>query len=429
MPTGRVLHVLSQRPGLTGSGVTLHALVRQAARAGWEQRAVCGVPADDPRPRVGDLPPDAVAPLLFAPDSGPPSRAPDVEFPVPGMSDVMPYRSTRFSAMEPGQVEAYRVAWIDLLARVRDAFQPDVVHAHHAWIVSSLLRDVFPHTPVVMHGHGTALRQLRSCPGLAASVRAGCGRNDAIVVLHELHRQEYAREYGLDPTRCHVVGAGYDAAVFHARGRVDDAGPTLLFAGKLSRAKGLDCLLDAFDIVRGESPSAVLHVAGSGSGAEADELRRRVEETPGVAWHGKLEQPDLAARMRETKVFVLPSFFEGLGLVLVEALACGCRLVSNDLPGLAPVVEVAGDALARVPMPRLVGADTPDPADRPAYVERLARTLRTALDRAPSGRDSGEAVDGIDPRLAPFTWEAVFERVETVWLDVMRRRRAEVGAS
>ena len=44
---GRVLHTLSQRPSLTGSGVTLDALAREAA-AGWSQRALIGVPAGDP---------------------------------------------------------------------------------------------------------------------------------------------------------------------------------------------------------------------------------------------------------------------------------------------------------------------------------------------------------------------------------------------
>ena len=44
----RVLHLLSQRPGRTGSGVTVQALVREAAAAGWAQAVVVGTPADDP---------------------------------------------------------------------------------------------------------------------------------------------------------------------------------------------------------------------------------------------------------------------------------------------------------------------------------------------------------------------------------------------
>ena len=45
--SGKVLHILSQRPGRTGSGVTLDALVRQAAAAGWSQQALVGVPVTE----------------------------------------------------------------------------------------------------------------------------------------------------------------------------------------------------------------------------------------------------------------------------------------------------------------------------------------------------------------------------------------------
>ena len=61
----RVLHILSQRPSLTGSGITLDAMVRCAAAAGWSQRCVVGVPAADPTPAVGELVRADIEPLVF----------------------------------------------------------------------------------------------------------------------------------------------------------------------------------------------------------------------------------------------------------------------------------------------------------------------------------------------------------------------------
>jgi len=58
----RVLHVLAQRPDSTGSGVTLDALVRHAAAAGWDQQVVCGIAEGAPHPSVGDLPGEQVHP-------------------------------------------------------------------------------------------------------------------------------------------------------------------------------------------------------------------------------------------------------------------------------------------------------------------------------------------------------------------------------
>ena len=99
----RVLHLLSQRPGRTGSGITLDALVRQAAAAGWEQQVVVGTPEDDPTPDVGGLTPAAIHPLRFGSESLP--------FALPGMSDVMPYPSSRWCDLSEAQLDAYRRAW------------------------------------------------------------------------------------------------------------------------------------------------------------------------------------------------------------------------------------------------------------------------------------------------------------------------------
>ena len=136
MAIGRVLHVLAQRPGLTGSGVTLDALVRHAGDAGWEQAAIVGVPTDGLAPQVGELPASRIRALPFDTDQLP--------FPVPGMSDVMPYRSTRYSEMTPDQLDAYRGAWREHLAKAIEVFRPDVIHSHHVWLVTGLLRDLAP---------------------------------------------------------------------------------------------------------------------------------------------------------------------------------------------------------------------------------------------------------------------------------------------
>ena len=64
------------------------------------------------------------------------------------MSDVMPYRSSRFSALNPRQIEAYRDAWLRHLRDVIAETRPDVIHSHHVWLLSSVLRDVAPETPI-----------------------------------------------------------------------------------------------------------------------------------------------------------------------------------------------------------------------------------------------------------------------------------------
>ena len=403
----RVLHLLSQRPSLTGSGVTLEALVRHADRAGWDQRVAIGVPADDPHPDVAGLPPWRVHPVVFESERLP--------FPLPGMSDVMPYPSSRWSTLTRDQLDAYRAVWSRHIAALVATFQPDVIHSHHIWLMSSLLPEVASGVPVVNQSHATGLRQMRLCaPELAAEVRAGCARNARLLVLHEGHGQAAREALDVPAERVTVVGAGFCEDTFHARGRPAAAGPSLLYAGKYSRAKGLPWLLDAVTRLASTRPGLVLHVAGSGAGAEAEALRACMEAlAPTVVMHGQVDQPQLAELMRQADVFVLPSFYEGLPLVLVEALACGCRLVCTALPGvereLAPHL---GDTLDLVPLPGLIGPDEPVAADLPAFVDGLTAALDRALARPPLGAAPPQ-------RLTPFTWAAVFSRVESVWRDLI----------
>lgn len=398
---GRVLHVLAQRPSLTGSGVTLDALVRHAARAGWEQRVLCGVPEGGPDPAVGGLPAWSVSTVRFGGERLP--------FPVPGMSDVMPYASTRFSAMDEGQLAAYRTAWREALRAQGEAFEPDVVHSHHLWLVSALVKDALPRARVVTHCHATGLRQMRLCPALADEVVRGCGRNDHFVVLTAPHAAALVEALSVTEDRVTVVGAGFAESVFHPRGRVEPARPTLLYAGKLARAKGLPWLLDAVERVARARQGLVLDVAGGGGGDEADAIRARMERMgPLVRYRGRVGQEGLAELARASSLLVLPSFYEGLPLVLAEAVGCGCRALATRLPGIeAELAPALGEMLCLVDPPRLDGPDEPVAEDLPRFVEDLARAIDLALDLAPPAAPP--------PGLSELTWASVFSRVSGVW--------------
>ncbi len=398
----RVLHLLSQRPGRTGSGVTLESLATRAAREGLEQWAVVGTPLDDPRPSVAGIEPQRLFPLVFGRGSG------RVEFPLPGMSDVMPYPSSRFSALGRAQLEAYRTAWRDHLRPILEAVAPDVIHSHHVWLLSSLIKDIAPGVPVVNHCHATGLRQMSLCPELAPEVRAGCVRNDAFAVLTRQHTEQLVAELHVPRERISIVGAGFDTARFFPPSPRGTRGETIVYAGKYSHSKGLPWLLDAFERLRRERPALTLHIAGAGAGPEAEALARRIDGMPGLQRHGMLSQEALGSLLRSCAVFVLPSFYEGLPLVLIEALACGCRPVATALPGVvAELAPALGDALELIPLPRLRGIDLPEEADLPAFVEAIHAALERALVRAPIA-DAGQLT-------RDFSWDGVYTRVRALW--------------
>lgn len=399
-----VLHLLAQRPAETGSGVTLDALVSRAS-ARYRQTVVVGVPVESaPGLSVGGLPSSRVRPLRFGPGG-------ELPFPVPGMSDVMPYPSTRYSALSAGELDAYRRAWRRHLGRILEEEQPTLLHAHHVWLASAILRELAPSTPLVIHCHATGLRQLELCPALADEVRRGCARAERLLALSSANADALRAALGVPREKVEVVGAGYRAELFHARdaASAEARRGRVLYVGKLAAAKGLPQLLDAVERLAPRHPELVLEVAGGGAGSEAEALRARVAAlAPRAVLHGPLPQPALAALMRRAALCVLPSFYEGVPLVLVEALACGCRLVATALPGI--VSELAphlGDALELCTPPRLEGSDRPRPDDLPGFVGELAAAIERSLARPPLVPEAHV--------LARFTWEAVFTRIESVW--------------
>jgi len=379
-------------------------LIRAASAAGWRQAAVAAIPESDPEPDVGGLDPSAVRLLKF--------ESQQLPFAIPGMSDVMPYPSTRFSALADDQLDTYRSAWRTHVGGVISEFQPDVIHSHHIWLLSSMLKDLTPETPVVTHCHATGLRQIELCPHLADEVRQGCRRNDRFVVLHAGHRDSLVEQLQVSADRIHVVGNGYRPDIFHTDGRTGVCGPEIVYAGKLSRAKGLPWLLDAAERLAIDIPGFRLHVAGSGSGREADDIRARMSGIPAVTYHGQVTPPELANLMRRSAVFVLPSFYEGLPLVLVEAAACGCRLVSTALPGVVEqLASELGESLTIVPLPRLIGADCPVDADLPAFTDGLREAIVSAVSRP--------ALHAPVSGIRELSWNAVFGRIETVWRELL----------
>ncbi len=398
----KILHLLSQRPGRTGSGVTLDSKVRFSAKAGWEQAVIVGSPTSEPQPIVGELESESIHPLFFESD--------ELPYPVPGMSDVMPYRSTRFSELSDAQIDRYKRAWRDHLSRVVGSFQPDLIHSNHLWLLSSMVKDVAPELPMVLECHATGMRQMKLCPHLAEEVKTGCARADRFQVLSAEHAMGLSTKLNVPLDRVHVVSSGYREDLFHQRGRSGDGGGMILYVGKLSRAKGLPWLLDAFDRLRGERRSVELHVAGSGGGEEAAAIEKRLKGMGGTVFHGMVDQASLGALMRKSEVCVLPSFYEGVPLVLVEALACGCKLVSTDLPGVRDrIAPTAGQAMGLVPLPAMRSIDQPMEEALAEFVEQLVRALAHALDSpAPESAD-----------LKEFGWESVFRKTEAIWVDLL----------
>jgi glycosyltransferase involved in cell wall biosynthesis len=150
---------------------------------------------------------------------------------------------------------------------------------------------------------------------------------------------------GIDGRLIDVVAGAVDSDFFAPAPRTERNGRGLcvLFVGNLVANKGVGTVLEAFIRLAGEHPGLSLTIAGSADGEIADELRARAALAglaDRVALLGFVEHEQLPHLYRSADVFAAPSQYEGgLGLVYLEAMACGLPVVATAAGGSAEAIE------------------------------------------------------------------------------------------
>jgi glycosyltransferase involved in cell wall biosynthesis len=122
----------------------------------------------------------------------------------------------------------------------------------------------------------------------------------------------------------------------------------VVFVGQLVRRKGLSTLIPAL-------AGLGLHLCVVGEGPERDAISRAAKrQGVSVTFRGRVANTDVASILQRSRIFVLPSFREGLPKALLEAMSCGLPCIVSDIPAFAELAA-AEDALMLVP-PGDVGA-------------------------------------------------------------------------
>jgi teichuronic acid biosynthesis glycosyltransferase TuaC len=235
-----------------------------------------------------------------------------------------------------------------LLNRVRAIHRRapiDVIHAHaalpcgHAAAFLSWKLTI----PFVITVHG--LDVFNNCfeNGKAAAWRRAASmgvykRASNVICISKKIQQMISEETG-DTFATSVVYNGTDTEVFAPS---SDAGQsqTLLIVGNLLRGKGQEVVLRAMTRLKKSYPSLQCKIIGEGAHREHFEsLAKQLCLSDRVHFLGRKTRAEVAAAMRECTVFVLPSRFEGLGCVYLEAMACGKPVIGCHGQGIAEIIE------------------------------------------------------------------------------------------
>jgi glycosyltransferase involved in cell wall biosynthesis len=299
---------------------------------------------------------------------------------------------------------------LDTWTRLRK-LKPTLLHVHHVWPAADRYLTLLaraagvPHLVVTEHITGES-----HSAGQRALKRDELRRADAVTAVTGAIVETLVRDYGIERTRVQVVPNGADlpdeeteepaAKRWRERYLCTPIKPLWVVAGRLEEQKGHDLLFEALSAVLRQGLDFTLVVAGDGSRRswlEQQALSLRL--APRVQFVGQVE--DVGSLLAAADAVLLPSRWEGLPLVLLEAMARGRPIVATAVGGVPDVIQ---DGVNGTLVP---------PGDAAALAAALEQLHRKA-DRA--GRMGHAAAETVREH---YTWHAVVDGFESVYDEVL----------
>ncbi len=239
-----------------------------------------------------------------------------------------------------------------------------------------------------------------------------CRRAERVIVPSESTKSDLVKLMGFKEDRIVVTPEGSegsfrphsDAEKTDVRARLGLPNRYLLFVSRWVRYKGLQALLDAFERLRREDSELGLVIAGSANKAEPAILAR-IEKLKSsgapVITPGFVSDCDLAAMYSAATVYVHPSWYEGFGIMILEAFASGVPVVTSNVSSLP---EVVGDAGILV-----------DPRESEAIAAALQELIND------TARRNVLIAKGLE-RVKQFSWRTMAEQTLRVYREVLAEK-------
>ncbi|HEU5198373.1 MAG TPA: glycosyltransferase family 1 protein, partial [Ktedonobacterales bacterium] len=290
------------------------------------------------------------------------------------------------------------------LRRVR----PQVVHS------PGLASPLLWHGPRVLTVHDVTFLQLPEQMSRASLyywkylALPSARRVTRIVTVSNQSRQEIAQGLGIPLERIETVYNSIDdqfrakisaEAIAQAQARYQLTTPYILFVGTIQARKNVGALIRAFEHLAPEMSDVQLVLAGGISGNSETTVREAKQSrfSGRIRLTGRVAYEDLPAIYAGARVLVLPSRFEGFGLPIIEAMACGTPVVANNASCLP---EVAGGAAV------LADAD-----DTPAFAAAIRRAMEDETLRADLIARGYQRAEQFRPEICAQQMLSIYEQV------------------
>ncbi len=398
----KILHTLAQLPSKTGSGVYYSNMIQGFKKYKHEQRAIFGYQDENDWDILDE---EDQYPVTF--------KSKELPFPIVGMSDVMPYESTKYSAMTETMIGLWNQAFKKKLLEIKKGFEPDIIFSHHLWILSSLIREVFPDTKIIAICHNTDLRQSKMNPKIKQEYANNIDKLNYIFSISENQKNEILSIYGVDKEKIISVGGGFDQSIFYFPEKKTYSDKIrLIFCAKIDPSKGIYELIEVYKLLGLED--ITLDIIGNPNEENEKKIKDYIKDDSSIRLHKAIKQRYLGDELRERDIFIMPSYYEGLALMAIESLACGLYVVTTETEALMSLLgkEIEKSGIIKyIPLPRIYDTDKPVKEDIPEFKENLKQAILSQIEKV---RNKKECHKEMEEKIKSFSWEALIDDMNNI---------------
>ncbi|OGG29963.1 hypothetical protein A2971_04390 [Candidatus Gottesmanbacteria bacterium RIFCSPLOWO2_01_FULL_46_21] len=273
-----------------------------------------------------------------------------------------------------------------------------------------------PTITVIYHVHQQVFREHLKFPfsSIAAFIESRIAplvyRGSRIVTVSESSKAEILAhlQYGKD-ARIDIVSPGVDLSLYNTKSKKTTF-PSFLYLGRLKQYKNIDVAIRAFATVRKFHQTARMTIAGEGESIDA--LRALIKEfdlTTSVSFMGKVDEEEKVRLYSRHWAAIQPSSFEGWGLTVIEANACGTPVIASNVYGLRD--SVVDEKTGLLVQPRNVLS----------FVGAMERMITSTGDRRAWSKNATEWAQN-------FSWEKSADRLHHVVMDELANAKQSVFA-
>lgn len=333
----------------------------------------------------------------------------DLDFDIPVFASHPLSKGNVFGDLTDTQRGAYIRIFKQKIEREVSLFNPDIIHVHHGWIIASILAG--SDFPYVITLHGTEYYAFEKFAEYRELVLKGLHGARVVIALTAEERDQAIRAYGIDSSKAVIVTSGTDTDTFKPikvdkefllkRYSIAEMGkPVVFFGGRLTDQKGVDDLLKAAKIYsQSNNERPITIIAGDGALKQHLEGLARELKLECVYFIGTQNHQQMVELFNIADVVVLPSIFEPLGLIAIEALACGTPVIASNVGGFAKTVNSQVGCLV-------------EPGDYITLAKKVTTFIKNGVKAQVGARARAYVRDN-------YSWDKTINRIEKIYEQIV----------